>query len=103
MDVSRARRAELAAAGGARLPRTPAVPGIHVDRALTRAEKVISGGENEVRIQAALSNGEKAYVDITGAGENGFRGIMTSEGKTLAVRGTTFLHPVEEVYRFGEM
>ncbi|QYM78554.1 hypothetical protein K0B96_14810 [Horticoccus luteus] len=72
--------------------------------ALARADSAKAESADVVRVAASLANGARATAEVRPYGANGFRVIVrAADGGVTGVRGATMLHPMEEIYGFGEM
>ena len=71
---------------------------------LSRAGRLISNNEERAILQASLSDGSDASVEVISLSEFGFKIIVRAgENDISAIRGIIALKPVEEIYGFGEM
>ena len=71
---------------------------------LSSVNRIIYNDKEKVRLEATLSNGDNAFLEISSTGDFGFHVVIKCNNpKTSEIKGTTVLNPVEEIYGFGEM
>lgn len=71
---------------------------------ITKVKEVIKVDRDKVELKAGLSNDGNSLIQIDHSGDYGFRILIDApEQRVSAVKGTTRLKMVEEVYGFGEM